>query len=51
MAAVTGLCGRLGVIGAIDSAVGPVKERDRRFGAGELLAGIAAVAADGGLVP
>jgi hypothetical protein len=42
MAAVTELCERLGVIGAIDSAVGPVKRRDRGFGAGELLAGIAA---------
>jgi hypothetical protein len=42
LAAVTGLCGRLGVIGAIDAAVGPVKRRDRGFGAGELLTGIAA---------
>ena len=42
LAAVTGLCDRLGVIGAIDAAVGPVKQRDRGFGAGELLAGIAA---------
>ena len=42
MAAVTELCGRLGVIGALDAAVGPVKQRDRGFGAGELLAGIAA---------
>jgi hypothetical protein len=30
------------VIEAIDGAVGPVKQRDRGFGAGELLAGIAA---------
>ena len=42
MAAVRELCGRLGVIGAIDAAVGPVKQRDRGFGAGELLTGIAA---------
>ena len=42
LAAVTELCGRLGVIGALDAAVGPVKQRDRGFGAGELLAGIAA---------
>jgi hypothetical protein len=42
MAAVTELCGRLGVIEAVDAAVGPVKQRNRGFGAGELLAGIAA---------
>jgi hypothetical protein len=42
MAAVSELCGRLGVIGALDAAAGPVKQRDRGFGAGELLAGIAA---------
>jgi len=41
MAAVAGLCERLGVIGALDAAVGPVKQRDRGFGTGELLAGIA----------
>jgi len=41
MAAVTGLCDRLGVIGALDAAVGPVKQRDRGFGAGQLLAGLA----------
>jgi Transposase DDE domain group 1 len=35
------LCDRLGVIEALDAAVGPVKQRDRGFGAGELLAGIA----------
>ena len=39
---VTELCGRLGVIGALDAAVGPIKQRERGFGAGELLAGIAA---------
>jgi DDE family transposase len=42
LAAVTELCSRLGVIGALDEAVGPVKQRDRGFGAGELLTGIAA---------
>ena len=42
LAAVSELCDRLGVIGALDAAVGPVKQRDRGFGAGELLAGIAA---------
>ena len=34
MAAITELCGRLGVIEALDAAVGPVKQRDRGFGAG-----------------
>ena len=33
---------RLGVIGALDAAVGPIKQRDRGFGPGELLCGIAA---------
>jgi len=42
MAAVGELCDRLGVIGALDAAVGPVKQRKRGFGAGELLTGIAA---------
>lgn len=42
LAAVTELCGRLGVIEALDAAVGPIKQRDRGFGAGELLCGIAA---------
>jgi hypothetical protein len=42
LAAITELCGRLGVIGALDAAVGPIKQRDRGFGAGELLTGIAA---------
>jgi hypothetical protein len=41
LAAVSELCDRLGVIEALDAAVGPVKHRDRGFGAGELLAGIA----------
>ena len=42
LAAVTELCGRLGVTGAVDAAVGAIKQRERGFGAGELLAGIAA---------
>ena len=42
LAVVTGLCGLLGVIGALDAAVGPIRQRDRGFGAGELLCGIAA---------
>jgi hypothetical protein len=42
MAAVSELCGRLGVIGALDAAVGPVKQRNRGFSAGELVTGIAA---------
>ena len=42
LAAITELCDQLGVIGALDAAVGPVKQRERGFGAGELLAGIAA---------
>ncbi len=42
LAAVSELCDRLGVIGALDAAVGPVKKRDRGFGPGQLLTGIAA---------
>jgi Transposase DDE domain group 1 len=42
LAAVTELCDRLGVVEELDAAVGPIKQRDRGFGAGELLAGIAA---------
>jgi hypothetical protein len=42
LAAVGELCDRLGVIEALDAAVGPIKQRGRGFGAGELLAGIAA---------
>jgi hypothetical protein len=42
LAAVTELCGRLGVIEAVNAAVGPIKQRDRGFGPGELLCGIAA---------
>jgi len=42
LAAITELCDRLGVIDAIDAAAGPIKQRDRGFSAGELLAGFAA---------
>ena len=42
LAVVSELCDRLGVIEAIDGAAGPVKERARGFGAGELLVGLAA---------
>ena len=42
LAAISELCGRLGVTGAIDAAAGPIKQRDRGFSAGELLTGIAA---------
>ena len=37
---VTELCGRLGVIEAVDAAVGPIKQRDRGYGAKKLLAGM-----------
>jgi hypothetical protein len=42
MAVISELCERLGVIGALDAAAGPIKQRDRGFGAGELLTAIAA---------
>jgi hypothetical protein len=42
LAVISELCDRLGVIGALDAAAGPIKQRDRGFGAGELLCGIAA---------
>lgn len=52
LAAVSELCGRLGVTGAIDAATGPIKQRNRGFSAGDLLAGIAAaqLAGEGFLV-
>ena len=34
LAVITELCGRLGVIEALDAAVGPVKQRDHGVGAG-----------------
>lgn len=42
MAAVTELVERLGVVAVLDAAVGPIKQRNRGFGAGGLLVGIAA---------
>lgn len=42
MAAISKLVTRLGVIEALDAAVGPIKQRDRGCGAGELLVGVAA---------
>lgn len=42
MAAISELVERLGVIEALDAAVGPIKQRDRGFSAGELLVGLAA---------
>ena len=42
LAAVSELCDRLGVVEELDAAVGPIKQRDRGFGAGELLTGLAA---------
>ena len=42
LAVVSELCSGLGMIGALDAEAGPVKQRDRGYGAGELLAGIAA---------
>ena len=34
MAAISELCDRLDVTGALDAAVGPIKQRDRGYGAG-----------------
>jgi hypothetical protein len=42
MAAVTELVERLGVVAAVDAAVGPIKTRDRGYGPGQLLVGMAA---------
>jgi hypothetical protein len=39
MVAVAELCDRLGVVEALDAAVGPVKQRDRGFGAGGVAGG------------
>jgi hypothetical protein len=41
MAAITELVERLGLIEFLDRAVGPIKRRNRGFGAGELLVGMA----------
>ena len=42
MLAVTELCGKLGLIEALDEAMGPVKQRKRGFTGGQVLAGMAA---------
>jgi hypothetical protein len=42
MAVVSELCERLGVVEALDGAVGPIKQRDRGYSAGQLLVGLAA---------
>ncbi|MGH3546206.1 MAG: hypothetical protein ACRDPW_09820 [Mycobacteriales bacterium] len=41
--AITKLVDRLGVMETLDTAVGPIKARDRGYGAGELLVRLAAV--------
>ena len=42
MLAVTELCGKLGVIEALDAEIGPVKQRRRGFSGGQVLTGMAA---------
>src|SRR5712692_1350042 len=42
MLAVTELCGKLGLIEALDAGMGPVKERRRGFTGGQVLTGMAA---------
>jgi hypothetical protein len=42
LAAITELVERLGVVESLDAAVGPIKQRNRGFGAGPLLVGLAA---------
>ena len=42
MLAVTELCGKLGLIEALDAGIGPVKQRRRGFTGGQVLAGMAA---------
>jgi hypothetical protein len=42
MLAVTELCGKLGLIEALDAGIGPVKERRRGFTGGQVLTGMAA---------
>jgi Transposase DDE domain group 1 len=41
MVTISELVDRLGVITSVDAAVGPIKQRDRGFGPGELLVGLA----------
>ena len=42
LAAVTELTDRLDVVGRLDAAIGPIKDRDRGFSGGQVLVGIAA---------
>src|SRR6266851_3991703 len=42
MLAVTELCGKLGLIEALDAGIGPVKQRRRGFTGGQVLTGMAA---------
>ena len=42
MLAVTELCGKLDLTGALDAGIGPVKQRQRGFTGGQVLAGMAA---------
>lgn len=42
MTVVTELVDRLGLIDALNRAVGPIKQRDRGYGVGQLLVGLAA---------
>jgi len=42
LAAISELVERLGVVTSLDAAIGPIKQRDRGFGPGELLVGVAA---------
>lgn len=42
MAAITELVDRLGVVESLDTVVGPIKQRARGYGAGQLLVGVAA---------
>ena len=51
MVAVTELVDRLGMIGLLDAAIGPIKQRDRGFTGGQLLVGMAARAAGRGGLP
>jgi hypothetical protein len=51
LAVITERCGRLGVISALDTAVGPIKQRDHGFGAGQLLTGLATAQLAGGGLP
>jgi hypothetical protein len=51
MAAVTELVDRLGVVEALDTAVGPIKIRARGYTAGQLLVGVAAAQLGWGGLP